>query len=489
MLRVENVVGGYGQKPIIQNISFEVKKGHMLGILGPNGSGKSTLLKMISGTLPLQSGDIWIDEQRRQTFKQKQLAQKMAVLPQLHAHSFSHTVEETVGLGRYPHQSGLFSHWSEADRLATERAMQQTGVYRYKTNHLEDLSGGEQQRTFIAQALAQQAELLLLDEPTNHLDLEHQRQIMDVLKKEVDEQQLTVVSIFHDMNLAALYCDELLLLEDGRIRSFGKPSDVLTAEAVAEVYNTSVSQFAHPQLPTPQVVLLPQRTKPSTRIEQSHFTITERYVHLETPMPLRTLSAALHNPGFGWFNHFLNRTVDANYMCEDAHEEMKTFIRNEQLPVEQTVAMMTAVDVKHAIIRRFEKDDDCIFVMITAGVGNAVDAARGHLHPERQTVGTINIWVLVNGHLTDESMMQALMTTIESKVKAMQDETIYDRLTGTLATGTSTDSVLVGATQSGKCYEYAGTITALGKLIGRGVYETMLIALDDYKRANGWKRS
>ncbi len=489
MLRVEAVVGGYGQRPIVQNVDFEVKKGHMLGILGPNGSGKSTLLKMISGTLPLQSGNIWIDGQLRQSFKQKQLAQKMAVLPQLHAHSFAHTVEETVALGRYPHQSGLFSHWSEEDRLATERAMQQTGVYAYRTHDLEDLSGGEQQRTFIAQALAQKAELLLLDEPTNHLDLEHQRQIMDVLKKEVVEQQLTVVSIFHDMNLAALYCDELLLLEEGRIRSFGKPSEVLTAEAVAEVYNTSVSKFAHPELPTPQVVLLPEVQQAPYRIQEEQFTITEQYVHLQTKTPLRTLSAALHNPGFGWFTHFLNRTVDANYMCEDAHEEMKSFIRNEQLPVEQTVAMMTAVDVKHAIIRHFKNDDDEIFVMITAGVGNAVDAARGHLHPERQTVGTINIWVLINGHVTDESMMQALMTTIESKVKAMQDEEIYDRVTHTLATGTSTDSVLVGATQSGKSYEYAGTITALGKLIGRGVYETMLVALDDYKRANGWKRS
>lgn len=486
MLNVVHVSGGYEDKQIVNDVSFSVKKGRMLGILGPNGSGKSTLLKMMSGTLPVMHGDIYIDGQLQKTYKQKALARKMAVLPQLHAHAFSHTVRETVALGRYPHQTGLFSQWSEADEAATEQAMRQTGIAHYRDTSLDYLSGGEQQRTFIAQALAQQAEILLLDEPTNHLDLEHQRQMMDMLKAEVVARGLTVVSIFHDMNLAALYCDELLLLENGRVRAYGAPAEVLTEDEIADVYRTCVAKFAHPHLATPQMALMPNIMQPASHISLEQFTIREEFVHLETTSPLRTLSSALHNPGFGWFRHFLNRTVKADYMCEDAHTEMKRYIAAQHLPVEQTVAMMTAVDVKHAIIRRYTQDDDDIFIMVTAGVGNAVDAARGHLHEELQTVGTINLWVIVNGHLTDESFMQAMMTAVEAKVKAMHDDGIRDPHTGTLATGTSTDSVLIAATQSGTHYEYAGTITPLGKLIGHGVYECMHIALDDYKRANGW---
>ena len=485
MLEIHGLTGGYDKKEIVRDVSFSLQKGRMLGILGPNGSGKSTLLKMISGILPLTAGDILIDNKPRTSYKQKELARKMAVLPQLHAHAFSHTVAETVALGRYPHQSGLFSQWSAEDEAATTEAMTQTGVAKYRDEELEYLSGGEQQRTFIAQALAQQAELLLLDEPTNHLDLEHQRQIMDMLKHEVATRQLTVVSIFHDMNLAALYCDELLLLENGHVRAYGAPAEVLTEDEIAQVYHTAVARFAHPQLATPQMALLPNIEIAQNRVTLEQFRVEKEFVHLKATKPLRTLSAALHNPGFGWFRHFLNRTVDAQYRCDDAHAEMKNYIKNHHLPIEQTVAMMTAVDVKHAVIRRYKEDDHEIFVMVTAGVGNAVDAARGHLHAEPQRVGTINLWVIINGVLSDESFMQAMMTTIEAKVKAMQDGEIYDTHTGTIATGTSTDSVLIASTQSGQNYEYAGTITDIGKLIGRGVYETMIIALDDYKRAKG----
>jgi iron complex transport system ATP-binding protein len=486
MLKVVHVSGGYEDKQIVNDVSFSVKKGRMLGILGPNGSGKSTLLKMISGTLPVMHGDIYIDGQLQKTYKQKALARKMAVLPQLHAHAFSHTVRETVALGRYPHQTGLFSQWSEADETATEQAMHQTGVAQYRDTSLDYLSGGEQQRTFIAQALAQQAEILLLDEPTNHLDLEHQRQMMDMLKAEVVARGLTVVSVFHDMNLAALYCDELLLLENGHVRAYGAPAEVLTEDEIADVYHTCVAKFAHPHLATPQMALVPDIPSLPSHVTLEQFTIKDEFVHLQTTAPLRTLSSAMHNPGFGWFRHFVNRSVDATYMAADAHAEMKRYIEQQQLPIAQTVAMMTAVDAKHAVIRRYTDEDADIFVMVTAGIGNAVDAARGHLHEELQTVGTINLWVIVNGHLTDESFMQATMTAVEAKVKAMHDDGIRDRYTDTLATGTSTDSILVAATQSGPRYEYAGTITSLGKLIGRGVYECMHIALDDYKRANGW---
>src|SRR5690606_21609571 len=157
MLQVDNLTGGYGKEPIVKNISFRVNKGEILGILGPNGSGKSTLLKIISGILPNQAGTVRIDGEDAAVYSQKQFARKVAVLPQLHAHAFSHTVKDTVALGRYPHQTGLFSSWSDEDERAVSEAMNYTGVTRYKDTAIELLSGGEQQRVFVAQALAQEA--------------------------------------------------------------------------------------------------------------------------------------------------------------------------------------------------------------------------------------------------------------------------------------------------------------------------------------------
>ena len=207
MLKVNNLTGGYANVEIVKNVSFHVKKGKILGILGPNGSGKSTLLKMISGVIPPTSGQVIIDEKPIESYEVKQLAKKMAVLPQLHASTFSNAVYDAVSLGRYPHQSGFFSTWSKEDEEIVQQVMDSTGVTRYQNQYLEFLSGGEQQRVFIAQALAQNAELLLLDEPTNHLDIAHQKQILDMIRLQVEQNELTVVSIFHDINLASRYCN------------------------------------------------------------------------------------------------------------------------------------------------------------------------------------------------------------------------------------------------------------------------------------------
>ena len=149
-------------------------------------------------------------------YSQKEFARKVAVLPQLHAHAFSHSVRETVELGRYPHQTGIFSSWSHEDERAVTEAMKSTAITRYENQSIELLSGGEQQRVFVAQALAQEAPILLLDEPTNHLDIAHQQQLLDTIRKQAVEKGLTVISVFHDINLASLYCDRLLLMDKGR---------------------------------------------------------------------------------------------------------------------------------------------------------------------------------------------------------------------------------------------------------------------------------
>ena len=242
-----------------------------------------------------------IDGQQVSHYSQKEFARKVAVLPQLHAHAFSHTVRETVNLGRYPHQSGLFSSWSDEDERAVVEAMKSTGITRYGKQSIELLSGGEQQRVFVAQALAQQAPVLLLDEPTNHLDIAHQQQLLDTIRKQAVENGLTVVSVFHDINLASLYCDRLLLMDDGQVSKIGYPQDVIREEEIETVYKVRVKTEPHPELPKPQITLLPdiRDENSSPIVTKEDFFVSSEYVVLRAKSPLKTVSSAVHNAGTG----------------------------------------------------------------------------------------------------------------------------------------------------------------------------------------------
>lgn len=482
MLQVNNVSGGYGQRNVVQDVSFRVERGKMVGILGPNGSGKSTLLKMISGVLAPSAGEVMLDDVPIKRYPTKKLAQKMAVLPQLHANAFSNTVRETVSLGRYPYQRGLFASWSEQDEMAVTTAIEATGISRYSEVDMGQLSGGEQQRVFIAQALAQQSELLILDEPTNHLDISHQKQILDLIRQQVVEQNLTVLSVFHDINLASLYCDELLLLEDGHIRMFGKPHEVVMQEEIQQVYDADVTTYAHPEVPKPQITMMPNKqASDEMRVSLTHFSVEEQYVKLAVPKPLKTISSAVHNAGLGWYDTFLNRVVSVDYAIEDVYEETEQFLRGSGFGLTNTVVMLTAVAPEKAVIETFSQDGIEVIVAVTAGVGNAVDVSKSYLREDRPYIGTINTWLIVNGKLTDEAFYQAMMTVTEAKAKAMADAQVMDQLSNTIATGTGTDSLLVAATQSGQEFQYAGTITKLGQLMGRGVYEVTLKAIQNYR--------
>lgn len=483
MIVVEHLSGGYEDVPIVRDISFTVEKGKILGILGPNGSGKSTLLKVVSGILPATAGTIMIDGQNILSYNARALAKKMAVLPQLHANAFSNSVREAVSLGRYPHQTGFFSSWSEQDEQAVQHAMLQTGVKRYEDTPMEFLSGGEQQRVFVAQALAQTAEILLLDEPTNHLDIAHQRQILDMVRKEAMECGLTVVMVLHDMNLASLYCDELLLMESGQMRALGAPHEVLIASQIEEVYQARVTTYAHPEIPKPQITMMPAATDYQQRavIKKEHFTITEQYIQLQSELPLKTVSSAVHNPGIGWHNCLLNRSVPGDYVISDVKREVKEFLKRENFPSTNTVVMLTAVPTALVAINEFSAPFGSIIVAVTAGVGNAVDVSRVHERQDDPYIGTNNTWVIVNGCLSEEAFFQALMTATEAKTKALQSENIRDERSVTIATGTATDSLLIAATQKGEEMLYGGPITEVGKMIAKGVYETTVQAIRNYK--------
>lgn len=488
MLQVENVSGGYGNSLVVKSVSFDVKKGEVLGILGPNGSGKSTLLKIISGILKAESGTVTIDGKRASLYSQKEFARKVAVLPQLHAHAFSHTVRETVELGRYPHQAGLFSTWSNEDERAVTEAMKNTAITRYEKQSIELLSGGEQQRVFVAQALAQEAPILLLDEPTNHLDIAHQQQLLDTIRKQAVDKGLTVISVFHDINLASLYCDRLLLLDEGQISKIGLPQDVVKEEAIETVYKARIKTQPHPEMPKPQITLLPD-TKGEMRVavvSKEDFSVSTEFVALHTKIPLKTLSSAVHNAGMGWYNTFVNRHVDNNYNVDDVKEEMAIYLEKHGFPLSETVGMMTAVLTEHVEIGEYDGGFGTVLIAVTAGIGNAVDVSKAYTRDEAPRIGTINTWVIINGELPDEAFIQAMITATEAKAKALQTENVKDPLTGTIATGTSTDSLLVAATQQGEWLPYAGPITALGKVVAHGVYECTVKAVQAYKKAKGW---
>lgn len=489
MLQVDNLSGGYNGKEVVKSISFHVNEGEVLGILGPNGSGKSTLLKLISGILTPTTGTVTIDGQSVATYSPKAFARKVAVLPQLHAHTFSHTVRETIELGRYPHQSGLFSSWTIEDERAVKEAMKSTAVTRYENHSIERLSGGEQQRVFVAQAIAQQAPVLLLDEPTNHLDIAHQQQLLDMIRNEAVEKGLTVISVFHDINLASLYCDRLLLLNEGKIARIGGPQEVVQEDAINEVYEARIKTQPHPEHPKPQITLMPSTGVASeqTIVTVKDFTVSSERVVLQAKTALKTLSSAVHNAGIGWYKTFVNRNVDENYHADDVQQEMENYLTEHTFSLPETVGMMTAAYTENVVIRTFEARFGSVIIAVTAGLGNATDVSEVYKRQDDFMAGTVNTWIVVNGYLSEEAFIQAMVTATEAKSKAFQHESVKDPLSNTIATGTSTDSILVAATQKGEEIPYAGPITELGKCIAQGVFECTVQAIQTYRKGKGEK--
>ncbi|MGP3559976.1 adenosylcobinamide amidohydrolase [Geobacillus sp. BK01] len=484
MLDVRAISHRYGQKQVLDGVTFSVEKGEIFGILGPNGSGKTTLLKLISKELPLTSGEIVIDGRSLMALSAKQWARLAAVLPQTVETAHGYTVKEMVALGRYAHQHGLFPTWTTEDETAVQQALAAVGLAGKIDEPLERLSGGERQRAYLARALAQEPQLLLLDEPTNHMDMSGQVRLLNQLARAAHARGLTVVAVFHDMSVASLYCDRVLVLKEGKTAALGAPADVMTPGLLNEVFAVPVVRQAHPAAAKPVFSFVPQHKREETLLTGGlRPSFLDDAVVLAARQPLRVLSSALVGAGFQWATHFVNRHVGLDYDCRDAEEEMRRYLERHRFPVARTVGMMTAVDVRDAVWRRENGEAFSVSVLATAGVGNAVDAARAWQHqPLAVKPGTINLIIVIDGTLTEAAFVQAVMTATEAKTKALADRLIGDRETGTIATGTSTDSVAVAATQTGRVFAYAGTATELGREIGRLVYEATVEALDRWEK-------
>jgi iron complex transport system ATP-binding protein len=231
-----NLTGGYTQESIVRNVSFRVRSGEWLSILGANGSGKSTLLRLLSRILLPQQGTVLLDGKSIHREPAQLVAQRLAILPQQQTIPAGLTVWQFVSLGRAPHQPWWRWELDSCDRHQVTRAIAASGLMHYCDRPVEQLSGGERQRAFIALALAQAPKILLLDEPTTYLDLRHQLELLELLKTLNQHQDTTIVTVLHDVNLAARFSDRLALLQTGQLRYLGATADVLTPAVLAQIF-------------------------------------------------------------------------------------------------------------------------------------------------------------------------------------------------------------------------------------------------------------
>jgi len=243
---LRNLQFSYTSKPVLRDISMTVGSGEFVAFIGPNGAGKSTLLKILAGVIRGYTGIAEFEGRMLSSFSANNLAKRVAFVPQETHMVFPFTVGEIVMMGRLPHRSvgNLFD--TQKDTQRTRRAMELTDITSLSGRTFNELSGGERQRTVLASALAQDPQTLLLDEPTSHLDLKHQIQFYDILENLNRDRQMTVVTVTHDINLAARYAQRVIALRDGIIVADGSPNNVLTPEHLYDVFEITAAVFKRP---------------------------------------------------------------------------------------------------------------------------------------------------------------------------------------------------------------------------------------------------
>lgn len=236
-LEVQNLSGGYTTIPIVENVNLELQTGEWLSLVGANGSGKSTFLKLLSRILSPLQGAVLLDGKMIHSQPANIVAQKLALLPQQQTIPTGLTVRQLVSLGRTPHQPWWQWELNSDDKEKVAIAIQKTKLENLSERPVENLSGGERQRAFLALALAQEPKVLLLDEPTTYLDINYQLQLLELLKELNQNQQLTIVTVLHELNLAARYSNRIALFKQGHLWDVGSPKSVLTPNAIAQVFN------------------------------------------------------------------------------------------------------------------------------------------------------------------------------------------------------------------------------------------------------------
>lgn len=248
----ENLTWGVKRKTIVSDVSLTVAPGETLGLIGPNGSGKSSLLRLLAGLKTPLDGWVEINGQDIAQVSRKALSRQVAFVQQSAATDTNVTVRDVVRLGRTPHRSAL-AGWSETDETAVADALDRVDMSSHKTQAWQTLSGGERQRVHIARALAQTPQVMFLDEPTNHLDIHHQIEILRMVR----DLDLTSVIALHDLNLAAMFCDRIVVLEAGTVRVCGTPDAVLTQAILRDVFRVMAHVGPSPDAGRPHIRFSP----------------------------------------------------------------------------------------------------------------------------------------------------------------------------------------------------------------------------------------
>ena len=245
VLRGERLTLGYRDTPVVREASVEIQRGRVTALVGPNGSGKSTLLRGLARLHRVSTGEVLLGDRPVSALSAKQLARRVSLLSQSRPEPSGLAVRDVVAFGRHPYRR-RFGAPSEGDRTAVEHAMAVTGVAPMAQRGVDELSGGELQRVWLATCLAQQTDVLLLDEPTNHLDLRYQVEVLELVRLLADEHDVAVGVVLHDLDQAAAVADTVVLMSQGHVRATGEPADVLSADLLSDVYGLRIETVVDP---------------------------------------------------------------------------------------------------------------------------------------------------------------------------------------------------------------------------------------------------
>ena len=233
MIEIKNITKKYGEKAVVDNVSFNIEEGKITSLIGPNGAGKSTLLSMLTPVGQKDDGQVFIDGKKLEDWDKKELSKKIAILKQSNNLNIRLTIKELVEFGRFPYCEGRLK---KEDNKFVEEAINYMGLDEFKDKYLDELSGGQRQRAFIAMVIAQNTDYILLDEPLNNLDIKHSVEMMKVLRKLVKEIKKTVVIVMHDINFASCYSDNIVVMKNGKLIKDDITDEVIDKELLEQIY-------------------------------------------------------------------------------------------------------------------------------------------------------------------------------------------------------------------------------------------------------------